>query len=155
MRRGSLDVKPVDDTRSLIDQFVMRDQNDPSHGVPTVLAVAQVEAMHEAMRTLRGQLIDTDDALAELRAQFGDVSALDRARRKIFDERHNELERSKRRIQAELSSTRYKCVRRAHATCMHPVLDVISACNVRRFVGRREDLMERLRRASTLERRVT
>ena len=77
-------MKPIDDTRTLIDQFVMADHaRDTHHGVPTVVAVAQVEANREAdalrqeqlnnLSRKRKQALPTGDLDAREAREYEDV----------------------------------------------------------------------------------
>ena len=69
-----------------------------------MLAVAQVEAMQEATKTLRLELHETAAALVELQVHTGDVEALSRGRKLEYDEKVAELTGKQRRLEAELAN---------------------------------------------------
>ena len=76
-----------------------------------VLAVAQVEAMREAIQCTVMKLHETSEALNELRERDGereDVLRLPHARRAAHDERLAELTRTQRLLTTELTSNKAK-----------------------------------------------
>ena len=112
--------KPIDDTKNIIEQFSMRKNGDGHHGVPTVVAVAQAEAMRAAVMQLRTRSIDCAARLAAFEArQPADSSTLDRVKRSAQQEARETLKREQRLVDRELAMTEEK------------------------FAGRRDDVLER------------
>ena len=66
--------KPLDDTRSIINEFASGRQ------VPTVLALAQAEAIRDTIRALEHDTAKCDGRLAALKQRYPDPRALTPAR---------------------------------------------------------------------------
>ena len=97
-RRRALDVRkviddfkrPIDDTRGLLEHFVMRDNNDPYHGVPLPILISHVASMGNIVSALRVSLLDIDSRRTALHDRYGvvngDASTLSSYERITYDE---------------------------------------------------------------------